>query len=256
MTIPTQKLTGILVPMPEEIELILQRMEVDQVYRAGKRTFYLGSIHNTPCVVSLSRIGKVASGVTAAVMIERFHVDRIIVTGVAGGIAPELNIGDIVVASSCIQHDMDCRPLFPQFEAPLLGKSRFECDLKLIESAFEACSHFITHELYQHTSKPHLQALGIDTPTVHQGTLVSGDQFIGTQAQLHKIKDEVPDAYFVEMEGAAVAQVCYEYNVPFVVVRSISDKADAIAHVDFSNYIQHLARHYTWALIEGMMKKI
>ncbi len=256
MTIPTPKLTGILVPMPEEIELILERMHVEQIYKAGNRTFYLGSIHHAPCVVSLSRIGKVASGVTAAVMIERFQVDRIIVTGVAGGIASELNIGDIVVATSCIQHDMDCRPLFPQFEAPLLGKSRFECESRLIESAVEACSHFITHELHQHTSKAHLQALGIEMPMVRQGVLVSGDQFIGTLPQLHKIKEEIPDAYFVEMEGAAVAQVCYEYHVPFVVVRSISDKADAIAHVDFSNYIQNIARHYTWALIEGMMKKI
>jgi len=254
-TSPPQ-LTGILVPMPEEIEIILARMRVDEVYKAGKRIFYIGAIHDNACVVSLSRIGKVASAVTAAVMIERFKVDRIIVTGVAGGIAEELNIGDIVVAESCIQHDMDCRPLFPQFEAPLLEKGRFECDEALIASAVEACSHFIAHELSDHVSKVHLQELDIHTPEVRRGTLVSGDQFIGNTTQLTKIRTEIPDAYFVEMEGAAVAQVCFEYSVPFVVVRSISDKADAIAHVDFSNYIKNIARHYTWALIEGMMKKI
>jgi adenosylhomocysteine nucleosidase len=257
MTIPTRALrTGILVPMPEEIELILQHMQISEIQETGKRTFYLGSIHDAPCVVSLSRIGKVASSATAAVMIERFNVDRIIVTGVAGGIASDLNIGDIVVANACIQHDLDCRPLFPQFEAPLLGKYRFTCESSLISSAVEACTHFLEHELHQHIRKEDLSALGIHLPAVRQGTLVSGDQFIGTQAQLDKIKTELPDAYFVEMEGAAVAQVCYEYDIPFVVVRSISDKADAIAHVDFSTYINNVARHYTWGLIEGMMKKI
>ncbi len=248
-------LTGILVPMPEEIEIILENMHVDEVLQTGMRTFYVGKIHNHPCVVSLSRIGKVASAVTAAVMIERFEVNRIIVTGIAGGIASELNIGDIVIATSCIQHDMDCRPLFPQFEAPLLNKSRFECDAALIESAYKACTHFIKHDLSSHISNSHLLEIGIDKPTVRRGTLVSGDQFISTIAQLNTIKSEIPDAYFVEMEGAAVAQVSYEYQVPFIVVRSISDKADAIAHVDFANYIKNVARYYTWGLIEGMMKE-
>jgi adenosylhomocysteine nucleosidase len=257
MTIPTTPLlTGILVPMPEEIELILARMQVKEIQETGKRTFYLGTIHDAPCVVSLSRIGKVASSATAAVMIERFKVDRIIVTGVAGGIASELNIGDIVVAKACIQHDLDCRPLFPQFEAPLLGKSRFTCDSSLVSAAVEACTHFINYDLHRHIRQEDLSTLGIESPAVRQGTLVSGDQFIGTLAQLDKIKTELPEAYFVEMEGAAVAQVCYEYNIPFVVVRSISDKADAIAHIDFSTYIKDVARHYTWGLIEGMMKKM
>lgn len=249
-------LTGILVPMPEEIELILSHMTVNETYVAGQRTFYLGTIQGNACVVSLSRIGKVASAVTAAVMIEHFHVDRIIVTGIAGGISNDVNIGDIVIATSCIQHDMNCSPLFPPLEIPLLNKTAFECTLSLIESADEACSHFIANDLEKHITKQHLNDLGIHSPKVHRGILVSGDQFIGTSDQLYKIRTDIPNAFFVEMEGAAVGQVCYEYNVPFVVVRSISDKADAIAHVDFGNYIKLLARYYTWGLIEGMMKKI
>ncbi|MDB5273460.1 MAG: pfs [Chitinophagaceae bacterium] len=247
------KLTGILAPMPEEIDILLQHMHVEEIYEAGKRKFYLGTIKGQNCVVSLSRIGKVASAVTAAMMIQHFKVDRMIVTGVAGGIAEEVNIGDIVIAQTCIQHDMDCRPLFPQFEAPLLGKARFECDAQLIADAKRSCEDFMQHELYDFVSKQHLDELGIHAPQVRVGTLVSGDQFIGTHEQLNKIKREIPDAYFVEMEGAAVAQVCYEYDVPLVVVRSISDKADAVAHVDFSNYIKEVARYYTWGLVEGMM---
>lgn len=250
----TPQLTGILAPMPEEIDILLKHMHVEEIYEAGKRKFYRGTIQGKNCVVSLSRIGKVASAVTAAMMIQHFKVDRMIVTGVAGGIDPEVNIGDIVIAQTCIQHDMDCRPLFPQFEAPLLGKSRFECDPHLVESARQSCEAFMKEELYNFVSKAHLEELGILSPKVRLGTLVSGDQFIGTMDQLNKIKNEIPDAYFVEMEGAAVAQVCYEYDVPLVVVRSISDKADAIAHVDFSNYIKEVARYYTWGLVEGLMR--
>jgi adenosylhomocysteine nucleosidase len=246
-------ITGILAPMQEEIELILHHMHVEEITETGMRKFYLGTIQGNKCVVSLSRIGKVASSVTAAVMIERFQIDRLIVTGVAGGLTDEVRIGDVVIATTCIQHDMDCRPLFPQFEAPLLGKACFECNAAMIGNAFESCSRFIKEELHTFVNQDELEALHIHQPTVHKGVLVSGDQFIGTMSQYEKIRNELPEAIFVEMEGAAVAQVCYEYNVPLVVVRSISDKANAIAHIDFNRYIHNVARYYTWGLIEGMM---
>ncbi|WP_018344106.1 5'-methylthioadenosine/adenosylhomocysteine nucleosidase [Cytophaga aurantiaca] len=249
-----EQITGILVPMQQEIELILHHMHVENIVETGSRKFYVGTIQGKKSVVSLSRIGKVASSVTAAVMIERFGVDRIIVTGVAGGLTDEVKIGDIVVATSSVQHDMDCRPIFPQFEIPLLDVTTFNCDTALVEDAFKSCSTFIKEELYDFVSKEELEALHIQQPTVHKGLLVSGDQFIGTMPQYEKIRAELPDAIFVEMEGAAVAQVCYEYKVPLVVVRSISDKANAIAHIDFNRYIENVAKYYTWGLIEGMMK--
>ena len=247
-------ITGILVPMQQEIELILHHMHVESIVETGSRKFYVGTIQGKQCVVSLSRIGKVASSVTAAVMIERFAVDRMIVTGVAGGLTDEVKIGDIVVATSSIQHDMDCRPIFPQFEIPLLDIITFACDANMVENAYESCSTFIKEELYDFVSKEELEALHIHQPSVHKGLLVSGDQFIGTMHQYEKIRAELPAAIFVEMEGAAVAQVCYEYKVPLVVVRSISDKANAIAHTDFNRYIENVAKYYTWGLIEGMMK--
>jgi adenosylhomocysteine nucleosidase len=248
-------ITGILAPMQEEIELILQHMQVDTIMVAGGRHFYQGTIHGNKCVVSLSGIGKVASTITAMVMIERFHIDRLIVTGVAGGLTDEVCIGDVVVATSCIQHDMDCSPLFPKFEIPLLGKTKFECDPDMIDHAFHSCLQFIKNELHTFVNQEELHALHIHQPSVHKGVLVSGDQFIGTLEQCEKIHQELPDAIFVEMEGAAVAQVCFDYKVPLVVVRSISDKANAVAHVDFNQYIHNVARHYTWGLIEGMMKE-
>jgi adenosylhomocysteine nucleosidase len=247
-------ITGILVPMQPEIELILHHMHVENIVETGSRTFYVGTIQHKKCVVSLSRVGKVASSVTAAVMIERFAVDRMIVTGVAGGLTDAVKIGDIVVATTSIQHDMDCRPLFPQFEIPLLDMLTFTCDKTMVQDAFTRCSTFIETELYDYVSKEELDALKIYNPSVHKGLLVSGDQFIGTISQYEKIRSELPEAIFVEMEGAAVAQVCYEYNIPLVVVRSISDKANADAHIDFNRYIDNVAKYYTWGLIEGMMK--
>jgi adenosylhomocysteine nucleosidase len=247
-------ITGILVPMQPEIELILEHMHVENIIETGSRKFYVGTIQHKKCVVSLSRVGKVASSVTAAVMIERFAVDRMIVTGVAGGLTDTVKIGDIVVATTSIQHDMDCRPLFPQFEIPLLGMLTFSCDKTMVQDAYISCSTFIEKELYDYVRKDELDALHIDKPSVHKGLLVSGDQFIGTMQQYEKIRSELPEAIFVEMEGAAVAQVCYEYNIPLVVVRSISDKANADAHIDFNRYIDDVAKYYTWGLIEGMMK--
>jgi len=249
-----EQITGILVPMQQEIELILHHMHVENIVETGSRKFYVGAIQGKKCVVSLSRIGKVASSVTAAVMIERFGVDRIIVTGVAGGLTDEVKIGDIVVATTSVQHDMDCRPIFSQFEIPLLDVVTFTCDADMVEDAFKSCSTFIKEELHDFVSKDELHALHIQEPTVHKGLLVSGDQFIGTMPQYEKIRSELPEAIFVEMEGAAVAQVCYEYKVPLVVVRSISDKANAIAHIDFNRYIENVAKYYTWGLIEGMMR--
>jgi adenosylhomocysteine nucleosidase len=245
--------TGILAPMPEEIEMILEHMHVDRIESSGNRSFYIGKINGQECVVSLSRIGKVASSVTAAILIEKFNVDRIIVTGVAGGIHESIQAGDIVIATQCIQHDLDCSPLFPPFEAPLLGKSAFECEETMVQQAFQVCEHLVEQELHEFITDEHLQELNITQPKVHQGLLVSGDQFIGTEAQLKVIQTKLPEALFVEMEGAAVGQICYEYNIPFVVIRSISDKANAVAHIDFNKYINDLAKHYTWRIINKLM---
>jgi adenosylhomocysteine nucleosidase len=136
-------LTGILAPMPEEIDLIIQKMKVHSVYESGRRKFYRGMLNGKECVAALSRIGKVASSVTVAVMIEHFKIDRLIVTGVAGAIAPHLNLGDIVVATEAMQHDLDARPLWPQFEAPLLDKAFFQCDSSLIDCAKSCCEDFL-----------------------------------------------------------------------------------------------------------------
>lgn len=249
-------LIGILAPMPEEIDLILQAMTDIEIVHTGKRDFYKGKMQGKPCVAALSRIGKVASAVTAAVMIEKFGITHLIVTGVAGAIAPQLNIGDIVVASTCVQHDLDARPLFPQFEAPLLDEGFFACDPQLVQYSLEACKHLITNGFLGKISTENIQKFGLQKAQVYSGVLCCGDQFIGSQAQLDKIRTDLPSALCVEMEGGAVGQVCYEYNIKYVVVRSISDTANDAAHIDFHEYINSVSRHYCLAILQNIVAHI
>ncbi len=249
-------LTGILAPMPEEIHLIIESMQIVSEYASGGRKFYRGIFQEKECVIALSRIGKVASAVTAAVMIEKFGIDRLVVCGVAGGIAPHLKTGDIVVADECVQHDLDARPLFPQFEAPLLGKGFFPCDPVLVAKAMECSREFLRTGIHQYISESDVQAFSLHAPIVYQGQLCCGDQFIGSAAQLEKIRKDLPKTLCVEMEGGAVGQICYEYKVPYVVVRTISDGADDGAHIDFGRYIERVAKFYTLGVVAKIIEKL
>ncbi|HVD98439.1 MAG TPA: 5'-methylthioadenosine/adenosylhomocysteine nucleosidase [Cytophagaceae bacterium] len=249
-------LTGILAPMPEEIDLIIQAVTVESEYESGGRKFYKGKFQGKDCVVALSRIGKVASSVTAAVMIEKFGINQLIVCGVAGGIAPHLKTGDIVVADECVQHDLDARPLFPQFEAPLLGKGFFPCDTSLVEKAMQSSREFLRTDLHKFISAEDRHAFSLHEPVLYQGQLCCGDQFIGSQAQLDKIRTDLPKTLCVEMEGGAVGQICHEYKIPYVVVRTISDSADDSAHIDFGKYIENVAKYYTLGVISKIVEKL
>jgi len=242
--------------MPEEIDLILEKMQVESVYESGRRKFYKGIFNGKECVAALSRIGKVASSVTAAVMIERFGINQLIVAGVAGAIAPHLKLGDIVVATEAMQHDMDARPLFPQFEAPLLAKGFFPCDEVLIGKTVGCCNDFLTTDFYNYIDPKDINTFSLHYPKVYSGQICCGDQFIRSVEQLQKIRTDLPEVLCVEMEGGAVGQICYEYNVPYIVVRTISDSADAHAPIDFMRYIKNVARYYTLGIVNKLMERM
>jgi len=247
-------LTGILAPMPEEIELILENMQVESIYESGKRVFYKGKLEGKDCVAALSRIGKVASSVTAAVMIEQFKINQLIVTGVAGAIAPQLKLGDIVVATESMQHDLDARPLWPQFEAPLLDKGFFPCDASMIDCAVCSCEDFLKEDFLDLIHSNDIKEFELYKPKVYSGQICCGDQFIRSEAQLHKIRTDLPDVMCVEMEAGAVGQVCYEYGVPYIVIRTISDSANDHAHVDFSKFIRNVAKNYTLGIMKRLLR--
>ncbi len=227
--------------MQQELSALLHLLETDRVERHAGRDFHVGMLHGWPVVLVLSRIGKVAAASTVTMLIERFGVDRMIFTGVAGGLGQGVRVGDVVIADALLQHDMDASPLFPRYEVPLSGQSRFAADPALTAALVRASEAVLTRSP-QPFGVVALE-LGVIAPRLHLGLIVSGDRFVSTAAESNRLRLELPDALAVEMEGAALAQVCHDCAVPFAVMRTISDRADDSAHVDFGRFIDAVAAH-------------
>lgn len=244
--------TAILSALAEEQDgLIAQLAQPVRVRRAG-RDFWRGTLQGQPVVLALSKIGKVAAATTTTTLIEAFGVERIVFTGVAGGVGSGVRVGDVVVATGFVQHDMDASPLFPRYQIPLYGRARFECDVDLSALLVSACRSALT---------PGRGGIGLKPdqpkPQVHHGLIASGDLFVSKAQTSQQLQSGLlavgMEPLAVEMEGAAVAQVCFDYGIPFAAVRTISDRADEQAHVDFSNFVAEVASPYARAIIGALM---
>jgi adenosylhomocysteine nucleosidase len=242
---------GVMAAMPDELEAVLGDLQADAVDVVGGRRFHRGRLHGRDVVLVVSRCGKVAAAGTATILLERFGVESIVFTGLAGGVAPGLAIGDIVVAERLIQHDLDASPLFPRYEVPLLGVSIFPADPRLVERAAAAGEAFAADA--QRQLGPVATELGVRQPRVHRGLVASGDQFFASSEAVAELRARLPDVLAVEMEGAAVAQVCHEYGAPVCVVRTISDTADHAAHLDFPRFLGAVCGPYARALVAGAL---
>ena len=246
-------ITAILSALAQEQQGLLELLQNPRrVTRAG-RDFWCGQLHGQPVVLALSRVGKVAAATTATTLIEHFGVGHIVFTGVAGGIGPDVNVGDVVIASSFVQHDLDASPLFPRYQVPLYGRSVFDCDGTLIATLKVAA-----HAFYTRATGRLEGVLADESVKIHLGLVASGDRFVCGAAESLALHAGLQSAGFqplaVEMEGAAVAQVCFDYGVPFAAVRIISDRADDAAHVDFQKFVTEVASHYSVAIIDGFMQ--
>jgi adenosylhomocysteine nucleosidase len=241
--------------MHEELAAVLARMPDEQKIVVAGREFWVGHWHGHDVVAVLSRIGKVAAATTATVLIERFGVSRIVFTGVAGGLAPQVNVGDVVVAREFIQHDMDASPLFPRHEVPLTGMTRFPADVELSNALVAAAPLAMLDMLATLPQKEWLN-LDLSKAQVHQGLIVSGDRFVSQTLESQALQRDLPGALAVEMECAAMAQVCHDYEVPLAAVRSISDRADDAAHVDFPKFIQSIASRYSVAVLDRLLSAL
>ena len=244
---------GLMSAMHEELALLLQAMPDEQRVTVAGRDFWQGHWQGRPVVAVLSRIGKVAAATTATALIERFGVDRIVFTGVAGGIGSGVRVGDVVLASSLVQHDMDASPLFPCHEVPLYGRSRFATDTALSEGLAQAAQQ-VLGQVSTHVGEAAVAEFQLHTPRLHTGLIASGDRFVSTTAECRALQQALPEALAVEMEGAAVAQVCADYGVPFAALRTISDRADDDAHADFSRFIQQVASRYSLAMLSAWLQ--
>lgn len=227
---------GIIGAMMEEVAQLKEIMEQAEVSSVAGMDFYKGKIGGKEVVVVRSGVSKVNAAVCTQILIDRFHVDAIVNTGIAGSLKAEINIGDIVLSTDAVQHDVDATTFgYRLGQIPQMDTFAFPADEKLIRLAKECCERV----------NPDI--------CVHMGRVVTGDQFISDQEKKRWIA-ETFEGYCTEMEGAAIAQTAYLNRVPCLIVRSISDKADDSAQMDYEEFeriaIQH-SLNLTKAMIEG-----
>ncbi|MFC4598804.1 5'-methylthioadenosine/adenosylhomocysteine nucleosidase [Cohnella hongkongensis] len=227
---------GIIGAMQEEIELLLAHMEDKQTESRAGISYHRGVFHGKKVVLTRSGVGKVNAAVCTQILIDRFGADAVLFTGVAGAVDPQLDIGDIVISSSSLQHDVDVTALgFPRGTIPYQDVSEYRADERLIALAEEA-----GRKAYPGRCKV--------------GKIVSGDQFVADRAKVQSLYEQFGGAC-TEMEGASVAQVCFMNDIPHVIIRSMSDKADGSAQVNFAEFTVE-ASNRSYAIVEEIVKSL
>ena len=209
---------GIIGAMEIEVNRIKEQMEDVSVTDKAGMSFFEGKWNGNDVVVVRSGIGKVNAAVCAQILVDTFYADAIINTGIAGSLKNEINIGDIVLSTDAIQHDMDAQGFgYAPGVIPQMEVSDFQADEKLIELAKKCCAEVC----------PDIQ--------VFTGRVVSGDQFISDKKKKEWLSSQF-EGLCAEMEGAAIAQAAYLNHVPFLIIRAISDKADDSATMDYPEF--------------------
>lgn len=216
---------GIIGAMMEEVAQLKEIMEQAEIVPVAGMDFYKGKISGKDIVVVRSGVSKVNAAVCTQILIDRFEVDAIINTGIAGSLKSEINIGDIVLSTDAVQHDVDATTFgYRLGQIPQMDTFSFPADEDLVRLGKECCER-VNQDI-----------------SVHTGRVVTGDQFISDREKKHWIADTF-DGYCTEMEGAAIAQTAYLNRIPFLIVRSISDKADDSAHMDYEEFERMAIRH-------------
>lgn len=247
---------GIMGAMIQEVELIKATMEIENEETIAGRVFISGKLEGFDTVLVFSRWGKVASSSTATTLFNRYNIDFLLFTGVAGAVDSTLNIGDVVIGEKLYQHDMDATPLFPKFHIPLTTEAMFFPKGNHVLMAEIAANAYIK-TIHSDLDPIKLKQFSMSSPKVVRGTIATGDQFV-KDMETHKGMNisETERAHAVEMEGAAVAQVCEEYHKPYIIVRTISDKADHSATIDFLAFIENISNHYSKGIVSEFLSQL
>jgi adenosylhomocysteine nucleosidase len=244
---------GVMGALDSEIELIKEKMSLEDSSVVSGRRFYVGEVEGHRVVLVKAGVGKVNAAMTAQLMIERFGVDKVVFTGIAGGIAPDLYVGDVVISKKVIQHDygLVSKDGFQPWRIAVGDSSGrevpleyFEPDTQLVRIAMSAA-----RELEFPAPDTTISGRVGDTVKVYLGCIVTGDQFIASEEKRRWL-EETFDAYATEMEGGAVAQVCVSNGVPFVVVRTLSDLANEDASVDIEKFFAYASRNSAMLVLE------
>ena len=219
------KTIGIIGAMEVEVAILKEKMEDVRIIKKASMDFYEGILAGKKVVVVRSGIGKVNAGICAQILADVFSVEAIINTGIAGSVNKYFNIGDIVLSTDVVQHDMDATGFgYRKGQIPQMPVFFFNADDNLRRLAAEVCKEV----------NPDIQ--------VFEGRIASGDQFVCDQDVKNRIVSEF-SAYATEMEGAAIGQAAYLNEIPFLVVRAISDKADGSAQMDYSEFEKAAVDH-------------
>ena len=231
------KTIGIIGAMEVEVAILKEKMEDVRIIKKASMDFYEGILAGKKVVVVRSGFGKVNAGICAQILADVFSVDAIINTGIAGSLNKNINIGDIVLSTDVVQHDMDATGFgYRKGQIPQMPVFFFNADDNLRRLAAEVCKEV----------NPDIQ--------VFKGRIASGDQFVCDQDVKNRIVSEF-SAYATEMEGAAIGQAAYLNEIPFLVVRAISDKADGSAQMDYSE-LEKAAVDHSVRLTLNMLARI
>lgn len=210
-------IVGIIGAMDEEITQLIEQAEIIKTETIAAMKFHIGKISGTDVIIVKSGMGKVNAAICAQILICNYHTTHIINTGFAGSLSKELHIGDIIISTEAVQHDFDVSPIgFKKGEIPYTGLVAFPADKELVKKAYKVISEVL--------------------PTVkkYSGRICSGDQFISDTDTKTRILEEFGKGYCCEMEGAAIAQVCYLNQVHFIIIRAIVDSAEETAGEEFN----------------------
>lgn len=230
-------LIGIIGAMNEEVIQLKESMVLIETRELGGYKFYKGTLLGKDIVLVECGIGKVNAAICSTLLIQEFKVDKILFTGVAGGLNPNINIGDIVISTDLMQHDFNCTAFGYDYGViPRMESSKFKTDRELAELAIKVAEKNFGKE------------------RVFTGTIVSGDEFIASNDKIKWLRETFAGEC-AEMEGASVAHVCYILNKPFVIIRSISDKANHDANMNFDEFVK-LAAQNSKIIIEGILELI
>ncbi|MBO4682611.1 MAG: 5'-methylthioadenosine/adenosylhomocysteine nucleosidase [Bacilli bacterium] len=232
---------GIISAMDNEIALLLKQAEIEEERVVADTTYYVGTLKDKPVVITHSGIGKIRASSGATTLFNTWSISKLIFTGVAGGLRDEEKVLDQVVGTSVIEHDYGSLTdegftWCGGDPGKLEPGEHYECDKSLVDLAYES-------------------ALSImDSSHIFKGCIATGDQFIASSDYVKYLVDNF-DAYACEMEGAAIGKICVAYEVPFVLLRTLSDKADGEAHESYENFMD-LAAEQSNKIVMKMLESL
>ncbi|MFC0522521.1 5'-methylthioadenosine/S-adenosylhomocysteine nucleosidase [Pontibacillus salicampi] len=227
---------GIIGAMDEEVEILKHNMDLEKEEQIANCSFYIGTLEGKDVVLLKSGIGKVNAAMATTILQERYRPSHIINTGSAGGFAHDLQVGDLVISSEVRHHDVDVTAFQYEYGQVPNMPAAYIPDETLVSLAEEATA---------------------EVPAIHckRGLIATGDSFMQDPVRVEFVREKFPTLQAAEMEAAAIAQVCVQYNTPFVIIRSLSDIAGKESNVSFDQYLEKAAKNAA-SLIQRMVTKM